>query len=111
MTVLTHLSRAKSIDKVSSTKKIIMDQEQTSMMKKELSDHNQNHGETTPKLNEHVVKDDESVNKTIQIKEEPPDVQPIYQTRCKLLNPYTLQWTNLTYLCVWKQVSTMKLLE
>jgi len=49
------------------------------------------------------VNKDESVNDTIQIKGEPPDAQQFRKTQCKLLNPYTLQWTNLTYLCVGKK--------
>jgi len=78
-------------------------------MEKVFSDKSQSQGE--PTLGEVAVNKDESVNATIQIKEEPPAVQPIGQTQCKLLNPYTLQWTNLTYLCVGKQVLRTKPLE
>ena len=46
-----------------------------------------------------------------KIKEEPTDAQPISQTQCKLLNRYTLQWTNLTYICISKKVLRTKPLE
>ncbi|XP_013607969.1 PREDICTED: uncharacterized protein LOC106314682 [Brassica oleracea var. oleracea] len=40
-----------------------------------------------------------------------PDAQPIDKNQSKLLNPYTLQSTNLIYLCVGKRVSRTKLHE
>ncbi|CAL9243530.1 unnamed protein product, partial [Arabidopsis halleri] len=81
MTVVTHLSSAKSVEKVSGTKEIITDQGDSSTMEKLFPDQSQNQGESTPMLNEVSVKEDESVSDTIQIKEEPPDSQPIDQTR------------------------------
>ncbi|CAB77929.1 putative athila transposon protein [Arabidopsis thaliana] len=50
-------------------------------MEKVFSDKSQSQGE--PTLGEVAVNKDESVNATIQIKEEPPAVQPIGQTQCK----------------------------
>ncbi|VYS59222.1 unnamed protein product [Arabidopsis thaliana] len=98
MTVLMHLSSAKSIEKVSGTKEIIKDQGKVSTMEKVFTKESQNQRELT--LKKVVVNKDESVKDTIQIKEEPPIAQQFPKTQCKLLNPYTLQWTNLTYLCV-----------
>ncbi|KAL9831025.1 putative transcription factor interactor and regulator CCHC(Zn) family [Arabidopsis thaliana] len=109
MTLLMHLSSAKSIEKVSSTKEIIKDQGKVSTMEKVFTKESQNQGELT--LKKVVVNKDESVEDTIPIKEEPPNAQQFLKTQCKLLNPYTLQWTNLTYLCVGKQVLRTKPLE
>ncbi|KAG7640868.1 Zinc finger CCHC-type, partial [Arabidopsis suecica] len=109
MNVITHLSSAKSIAKVSGTKENITDQGEASTMEKVFTEESKNQG--GPTLDEITVNKDESVNDTIQIKGEPSDAQQFPKTQCNLLNPYTLQWTNLTYLCVGKKVLRTKPLE
>ncbi|CAL9247524.1 unnamed protein product, partial [Arabidopsis halleri] len=99
-------------EKVSGTKEIRSNQEENdSTIEKVFSDQSQKRGGRTPLLNEVAIKEDKSVNDTIQIKEEPPDSQPIDQTRGNLLNPQTIKDSNLFYLCACIKVLRTKPLE
>ncbi|KAG7572473.1 hypothetical protein ISN44_As09g008320 [Arabidopsis suecica] len=78
---------------------------------KEFMDQNRNREEYTPLLIKRAANGDENFNETIQIKEKPPDENPLEPIQGKILHPHIIQWTNLTYLCVGDQVLRTKLLE
>lgn len=82
MTVITHLSFAKGVEIDAGTRKLQFEKEEASTKGKVFSDQILEHEESTPMLNKLADEDDKSVNNIIQIKEEPPDAQPMDQTQC-----------------------------
>ncbi|CAL9219829.1 unnamed protein product, partial [Arabidopsis halleri] len=83
MTVLTHLSLVKSVEVITGTKD---DHKGDSLKSKEFMDQNKNREEYTPLLIKRAANGDDNFNETIQIKEKPPDENPLEPIRGDLVS-------------------------